>query len=387
MWQKVISLTKDRKALFKYVLLPVIIVTALILGGMLLYRSAVDPERAFQSSEEDWCRHFDGKVINIALLGFDRDADRDRYYRLYRPDTIMIASIDLREVSLALVSIPRDSYVKIHGTGGYDKINHTYMYGHDRRGVEDPHRSGIETVLKTIEDFLGGVPVHYYISLDMDGVVEIIDRLGGFYYDVDVECKTNYGRGRTYLEKGYQHLNGNQFLNYVRYRAADGDLSRAERQQRIMVAAFRQLRRQGRLRELPGIYRSLSENVETDLSIRQLIALAMLGGKVEPDTIRTFVFGGEMQYAPRGSIDALNYWVIDEQARVELIVEMFGVKVPLLPQMVLPGPRQPVEQPSKNGEPALPPPSIEEPMPSDQREDIDEESFDCMTDDFETWSD
>lgn len=387
MWQKVISLTTNRKALFRYVLLPGIIVTALILGGVVLYKSAVDPERAFQSSEEDWGLCFDGKVINIALLGFDRNADRDKIYRLYRPDTIMIASIDLREVSLALVSIPRDSYVKIHGTGGYDKINHSYMYGHDRRGVEEPHQEGLNTVLKTIEDFLGGVPVHYYISLDMDGVAEIIDRLGGLYYDVDVECKTNYGRGRTYLEKGYQHLDGNQFLNYVRYRASDGDLSRAERQQRILVAAFKQLRRQGRLRELPGIYRSLSENVETDLSIRQIIALAMLGVKVEPNTIRTFIFGGEMQYAPRGSIDALNYWVIDEQARVDLIKEMFGVKVPLLPQIALPGPRKSVEQPSKNGEPSLPPPSIEEPMPSDQREDIIEEFLDCMTDDFETWSD
>ncbi len=370
MWQKVISLTKDRKALFKYVLLPGVLVIALALGGVLLYKYTLDPERAFTLPEEDWHRCFDDKVINIALLGFDRNAARDQYYRLFRPDTIVIASIDLREVSLALVSIPRDSYVKINGTGGYDKINHSYMYGHDRRGVEDPHQEGLDTVLKTIEDFLGGVPVRYYISLDMDGAVEIIDRLGGFYYHVDAEVRAKMGRGRLLLEKGYQHLDGKKFLYYVRDRGTGGDLGRTERQRQIMLAAFQQLRRQGRLHELPGIYRTLTENVETNLTLRQLTVLSLLGAKIGSDKISAHVFGGEMQYAPRGSIDALNYWVIDEQARVKLIEKIFGLRVALLPQITLPGPRK-VTPPAKPAE-VQQTPSPVEPPPSDHWEEFPE---------------
>lgn len=370
MRQKIASLVAERRTLLRYVLLPAASVMALILGGVLLWKYALDPVRALLPSEENWQHCFDGYVINVALLGFDREAERDRYYRIYRPDTIMIAALDLQETLISLVSIPRDSYVKIHGTGGYDKINHSYMYGHDRQGVEDPHRSGMDTVLKTIEDFLGGIPVHYYVSLDMDGVAEIIDQLGGLYFNVDVEVRGDLGKGRLLLEKGYQHLDGAGFLCYVRDRGTGGDLGRTQRQQRILVAAFKQLRRQGRLSELPGLYRSLTENVETNLSFRQMASLALFGTGVEPVTIKTHAFAGVMQYAPRGSIDALNYWVIDEQARVELIEAVFGVTVPLLTQITLPGPRRP-EAPPSVGEP--PPPLLppEEPLPSDHRQEID----------------
>lgn len=366
MWQKIASLKTDRRALLRYVLLPGIIVAFLLLGGVALWKHVLNPADAFP--DEDWHLSFDQKVVNIALLGFDRNAARDKYYRLYRPDTIMIATLNFDHTSVSIVNIPRDSYVKINGTEGYDKINHSYMYGHDRPGVEDPHRSGIDTVLKTIEDFLGGIPVHYYVSLDMDGVAEIVDKLGGFYYDVDVEVRSNMGRGRLLLEQGYQHLDGKKFLYYVRDRATGGDLERSQRQQQILIAAFRQMRRQGRLGELPGLYRTLTENVETNLSPRQIAALALFGTRVEPDTIKTYVFNGEMQYAPRGSIDALNYWVIDEKARVSLINEIFGVEVALFPQMSLPGPRKPAEPSEVEESPPIPPPA--EPMPSDHRQEI-----------------
>ncbi len=376
MWQKIASFLTDNKTLVRYLLLPAVISAALLLGGLALWKYALEPSGAF--ADEEWDNCFDHKVINLALLGFDRNADRDKQYRLYRPDTIMLFSINLPKASVTLISIPRDSYVRINGTDGYDKINHAYMYGHDRPGVEDPHRSGLETVLKTIEDFLGGIPVHYYVSLDMDGVAEIIEHLGGFYYDVDVEVRSRMGRGSLLLEKGYQHLNGAKFLYYVRDRANGGDLGRTQRQQKILIEAFRQLRRQGRLKALPGIYRALTENVETNLSPRQLASLALFGTRVEPDTIKTYFVSGEMQYAPRGSIDALNYWVIDEEARVNLIKEIFGIQVALLPQMVLPGPRRPEAAPTGTEEllpmsppmPSTPEQPPDEPIPSDHRQGL-----------------
>lgn len=365
----------------RYLLLPGAIAAFLFFGGAALWalwKHTLDPEDAF--TDEDWHHCFDQKVVNIALLGFDRNAARDRYYRLYRPDTIMIAVVNFKKGSVSMVNIPRDSLVKINGTESYDKINHSYMYGHDRPGVEDPHRSGMETLLKTIEDFLGGIPVHYYVSLDMDGAAEIVDKLGGFYYEVDVEVRSNMGRGRLLLEKGYQHLDGKKFLHYVRYRspATGGDLGRTQRQQQILVAAFRQLRSQGRLSELPGLFRTLQENVETNLSLRQIAALALFGTRVDPDSIKVYVFAGETQYAPRGNIDALNYWVIDEKARVRLIKEVFGVRVAQRPQMSLPGPRKP-EKPADPSKPARPdetpvenqpPPPPAEPLPSDHRQSI-----------------
>ena len=369
MWKKIVASDAARKKAIRYILLPLLILSALGLGGAALWKYVLDPWQALQSGE-DWRVHFDGNRVNLLLLGFDRKASRDRYYKIYRPDTIMIASINLREPDVALVNIPRDSYVKINGTGGYDKINHAYMYGYFRKGVEDPDKSGVETVIKTIEDFLGGIPVHYYVRLDMDAVVEIIDRLGGFYYDVDIDVRAKTGRGRVLLKKGYQHLTGKDFMRYVRNRAVGGDLGRAKRQQKIVIAAFRQLRRQGRLSELPGIYRTLNENVETNLSARQIAALALLGARIDPGGIKTHVFPGEMQYAPRGSIDALNYWIIDEEARVKLIREVFGVRVARLPQQKLPGPRRPAGSSGKDKNKRPRDPFSTEPVPSDQRQRI-----------------
>ena len=113
---------------------------------------------------------FDRDRVNIALLGFDRNEARAADSQIFRPDTIMIASLNFRTGELALANISRDSYVNISGTRSTTR-SIMPMCGYQKPGVEDPHRSGMETTLKTIEDFLGGVPIHYYVAVDMDGVV------------------------------------------------------------------------------------------------------------------------------------------------------------------------------------------------------------------------
>ena len=135
----------------------------------------------------------------------------------------MIASLNFKSNEVSLVSIPRDSYVKIAGTEIYDKINHSYMYGHGLPDVKDPHQSGIDTTIRTIEDFLGGIPIHYYVTVDMDGVREVVDQVGGVYFDVKYPVRSDYGRGYLMLDQGYQLLDGKKFLIFVRDRSVGGD--------------------------------------------------------------------------------------------------------------------------------------------------------------------
>ena len=112
--------------------------------------------------------------------------------------------------------------------------------------------------------------------------------------------------------------------------------------------------------------------METDLSLRQIAALALLGAQIDPEEIKSYAFSGEMQYAPRGKIDALNYWVIDEKDRVRLIREVFGKRVALLPQQALPGPRKKAEPGKTPRGSTLPKKSSppRKPMPSDHRQRI-----------------
>lgn len=296
---------------------------------------------------------FDTDRVNIVLLGFDRNESRGKKSEIFRPDTIMIASIDFNDRKVALLSIPRDSYVKIAGTETYDKINHAYMYGYHAAAArgEDKHKGGLDTTIRTIEDFLDGIPIHYYVTVDMDGVVEIVDQVGGVYFDVKYPVRTKYGTGKLLVDKGYQLLDGKKFLYYVRDRSVGGDFGRASRQQEILIEAFRQIKERGKLRDIPAIYRSVQNNVETNLSLGQIAQLALFGLKLNPKDISTHLFEGSSQIAPRNGLDVY-YVVINEKRRVELIKEVFGVDVPLRPQITLPGPsKKPGEAPAENPEP------------------------------------
>lgn len=307
--------------------------------------------------------------LNIALFGFDGNKSRKASSSVFRTDTIMVASLDLKAKKASLVSIPRDSYVKIAGTDVYDKINAAYVYGYNAGEGEEKHRSGIDAAVRTVEDFLGGVPIHYYVAIDMDGVAEVVDQVGGVYFDVPYEIRTNYGRGRLLVDKGYQLLNGKKFLHYVRDRSVGGDFGRASRQQGILIEALHQIKERGKLRDIPALYRSIQDNLETDLSAAQIAQLALFGLKLNTGEITTHLFEGSCQTAPKNGLN-ISYVVIDEKKRVELIEAVFGVKVSERPQITLPGPGQhkpePATEPLPSEPPAAPPESSEPPPPAEE---------------------
>jgi len=109
--------------------------------------------------------------------------------------------------------------------------------------------------------------------------VEVIDKVGGIEYDVDVTVRNE--SGRVLLNKGPQLLDGEKFLHYVRYRGVAGIPPRQPAAEDL-IAAFSQLKEKGKLKDLPQIYKSLTENVETNLTLTQITALAVFGLKVIP---------------------------------------------------------------------------------------------------------
>ncbi len=325
----------NRKKVLIIALLTLAVITAVCAGFYL-----ISPAHLFKFGDKSGAaaaEQFTGGRLNIVLLGFDGDGARSKSSSVFRTDTIMIGSLDLKTNEVSLVSIPRDSYVKIAGTNRYDKINHSYVHGYNAGKGKDKHRNGIDTVIRTIEDFLGGIPINYYVTVDMDGVAELVDRVGGVYFDVPYQVRTNYGKGRLLVDKGYQLLDGSSFLRFVRDRSVGGDFGRASRQQEIMVEAFRQIKEKGKLRDIPALFRSVQNNIETNLSAAQIAQLALIGMKVKPDQITTHVFTGSSRYAASGGVN-VSYVVIDEKKRVELIREAFGMEVAERKPPVMPAP-------------------------------------------------
>jgi len=315
-------------------------------GGSVILESAEEDEK---DPDLNPFEAFNRQKINLALLGFDDPLLNRQSQNAPRPDTIMIISIDFSTSQVSLVSIPRDSYARIPAYDLYDKINHSYMYGYERCSAEeDPHEKGLKTTLEAIQEFLGGVPIHNYIATDIDGAAKVVDHIGGIYYEVENDIYSHVGEGRLLLEEGYQHLDGNKFMHYVRDRSGGGDGTRVVNQQDIMIELLKQLKSEGGLTDIPEIYRVVNQHIDTDLSFSQVTALALFGFNVDPSEIQTHIFDGDGGMSAQ---NGQNIWFldIDEETRISLIKEVFGVNVekrelPPLPDPATTGLQKPEDE-------------------------------------------
>jgi len=310
------------------------------------------------------------ETIHIVFLGFDRSSLHEKKQSLYRPDSIIVASIDINNQEVALVSIPRDSYVKIYGSDVYDKINHSYSYGYSQADDdEDPHKSGLRTTLLTIQDFLGGIPLHEYVVLDIDNAIMIIDSLGGIYYEVeyDVYCLEN--PDNILVEKGYRHLDGRQFMDYMRNRVAEqgGERGRVERQQKFLVAFFNQIKEEGRLTNVVNLYKAVHQFIETEIKLPRIVSLAIFATKLESSDINQYIFNGKGQLSYRDG-QIIWYLLIDEEERVQIIEDAFGVTVVKRPEMKLPEPK--LYKPSSENDRNLFIEQVEDPGPEKSEPEI-----------------
>jgi LCP family protein required for cell wall assembly len=160
-------------------------------------------------------------------------------------DTIIIISVKPQEKKIAMISIPRDLYVKIPETNYYTRINAIEQFGENRCREQKclfPAEEGISFVQKTISE-IAGIPIHYYVQMDFSGFVEMVDELGGIEIEIEEDINDprfpglNYSFDPFYLEKGLHNLNGETALKLVRTRHSKrGDFDRIQRQQKVLKA-------------------------------------------------------------------------------------------------------------------------------------------------------
>ncbi|MEG3072236.1 MAG: LCP family protein [Candidatus Syntrophopropionicum ammoniitolerans] len=185
-----------------------------------------------------------GKRTNVLLLGIDaRDGES-----MARTDSIIMASIDPKSKQIALLSIPRDTRVKIPGHG-MDKINSASVYG------------GPELTAKVAADLLG-IPLKHYVMTDFRGFEGIVDILGGVTIDVEQDMYHLDDPGYCInLSKGLQRLDGDKAVQYVRYRGyAAADIERTRQQQKFLMALAKEVLQPATIPKLPKLVRK-STNV------------------------------------------------------------------------------------------------------------------------------
>lgn len=216
-------------------------------------------------------------------------------------DTVMVASIDPKTQSVVMLSLPRDLYFLSTEKMGKGKLNTMYRdfrsYLIFQKGM-DPEEAGKEA-LKTLADEIGtnlGIEIHHTVKVDFIAFTRAVDIIGGVDIDVpyrieDLEYPDeNYGYDPFIIEPGLRHLDGATALKYARSRHTTSDFGRSARQQQLLGAMAEKAKKEGVLKDAGAItsfMNIMKENVETTMTLRELIGAAELGQKIDRSNIVT----------------------------------------------------------------------------------------------------
>ncbi|MEA3350594.1 MAG: LCP family protein [Chloroflexota bacterium] len=228
--------------------------------------------------------------ITILLLGVD-----DRVWMTNdgppRTDVIILVTINPENKTMGMLSLPRDLWVDVPGYGNH-KINQAYFLG-----VADAYPSGgAGLALATVEKFLD-VDIPYYVRIDFNTFVHLINKIGGVKLNVPKEIKLDFGDGNIkQLQRGVQTLPGDYTLAYVRARHTDGgDFDRMARQQLVLDAIKQRVTDfdliPTLMREFPSIYQEVADGTSTNLTLQQIVQLAKLGGDIPRENILYMTIG------------------------------------------------------------------------------------------------
>ncbi|MDR1619673.1 MAG: LCP family protein [Clostridiales bacterium] len=254
--------------------------------------------------------------VNILVLGIDESAERADWGS-FRTDTMILVTINFDNNDVLMLSLPRDSYVKIansdgHPTEEFGKINSAFSAGGGAA------KNGFGYAMGTVSYVLGGIPVNYYVGFNMNVVKDIVNAMGGLNYDVDVNVNMN---GRT-LQPGFQHLDGQAVLDYCRQRKGSSDIERVARQQRMLKAIFNEMKTTGQLAHIPGIYAAVKTNMDTNLNDGQITALALFALRMDVDRLKGRTLDGKFL-----DMKDTSYWGLFTDKIEKMIDEVYGVSV------------------------------------------------------------
>ena len=297
--------TSKKRRIWPWILMLVVFLTA-ALGGAYFASNSLTEKPVEKKQSEELLTAKDKATIMI--MGVDeRDDD------VGRSDTLMIASIDPKTNQASLLSVPRDTRVKIKGHG-FDKVNAAYAYGKERLSQD------------TVENLLG-VNIDHYIIINTKSFKKIIDAIGGI--DIDVPKRMHYedpwdddGGLIIDFQPGMQHMDGAKAVTYVRYRDEEGDLGRIRRQQDFVRACMEKIVSPAIIPKLPSVIKEVMGSIETDLSFRQLLEFAGTLKESKNNGLKTDMVPGKPLY-----IEGISYWIPDLNKLRLTVADTLGVSL------------------------------------------------------------
>ncbi len=285
-----------------------------------------------------------GSVMNVLLVGSDSRANvvgdladatgaSSEGSRDGLSDTMMVLHIDPEQQKAAILSIPRDLYVPIAGTGSKSKINTAFAVG------------GAGTLVQTIQDSLG-IQINHYVEVDFQGFEQLVNTVGGVKVYVDAPARDEYS-GLDLPEAGCVQLDGYQALAYVRSRYYEyyeagawhydptSDFGRIKRQQDFIRRAIKKAVATGLTNpiQLNRLVNIGVDNVRIDsgMSTKDIVTVARRFKSLDADSVdmQTLPTTGA-SFAAAGDVQLLN----EEEARP--LIDRINGKAPLEPSAISP---------------------------------------------------
>ncbi|NET33552.1 MAG: LCP family protein [Cyanothece sp. SIO1E1] len=226
-------------------------------------------------------------------------------------DTMLLLRFNPRSKQLVVLSIPRDTRTWVEGAG-VTKINSANYYG------------GPALSAKAISELLGDVAIDRYIRINVQGVEKLIDALGGVTVNVPQDMKYSDDSQHLYinLKAGKQRLNGDQAMQFLRFRYDEnGDVGRVQRQQMLMRAVLEQTLNPATMARLPKILSLIQSHIDTNLSVEELLALVGFAAQTKRSNAQMLLLPGD--FSEPGEYD-LSYWLPSHRRIDELMDQYFG---------------------------------------------------------------
>ena len=238
--------------------------------------------------------------INVLMVGLDKDETRT--------DVIMVAQFNLKNSSVRFLHIPRDTYVDKKGD---KKINSSYGAG------------GIERTIKDIQKIVD-IDIDRHVIITTSGFKDVVDEVGGVWFDVpqNMDYEDPYQDLFIHLKKGYQHLDGSEAEQLVRFRSyPQGDLARIEVQSSFIKEAIEQIIQKCNDGEADStnLINEVLDMVETDFGVFEAVKYAPYLLRVDMDNVNSIRIAGEAKM-----LHGVSYFVADDKENRKIIDEYFS---------------------------------------------------------------
>ncbi|MBE9128868.1 MULTISPECIES: LCP family protein [unclassified Coleofasciculus] len=263
------------------------------------------------------------RPVNILILGtkvltsdLNQQPDEDPgYHALVNSfdglsDTMLLVRFDPEARKLAVLSVPRDTKTYVEGVG-LTKINAANYHG------------GPALTAKATSELLEGVGIDRYIRVNVQGIEKLVDALGGVtvYVPKDMKYKDDSQHLYIDLKEGRQHLNGNQAMQFLRFRYDKyGDVGRVQRQQMLMRALMEQALNPTTLARMPKILSVIQSHLDTNLSVEELVALVGFGAQTKRSDVQMLMVPGRFSSDGHNEV---SYWLPNHRQIEQMMAQHF----------------------------------------------------------------